>query len=116
MLHLDNATPASSPQNHTHVLVHWESCLQGLEIPATEPVSANLYNRDCLPEQTLCHPSIQASLPHFHSLPPYGPSMPLPTKFSLRHFKLHVVIRAKRRTNRYVMNEILTDKDHRMSR
>ena len=42
--HLDRATPATSPQNHTHVLVHWEleSCLrQGLEIPATEPARAD---------------------------------------------------------------------------
>ena len=38
--HLDRATPATSLRNHfnhTHVLVHWESCLQGLETPATEP-------------------------------------------------------------------------------
>ena len=26
--HLDRATPATSPRNHTHVLVHWESYLQ----------------------------------------------------------------------------------------
>ena len=37
----------TSPQNHTHVLVHQESCLQGLEIPATEPAVTNLEKRDC---------------------------------------------------------------------
>ena len=34
-------SPASSPQDHTYVLVHFESCLQGLEIPATEPAHAD---------------------------------------------------------------------------
>ena len=35
------ATPATSPRNITHVLVHWESCLQGSEIPAAEPARAD---------------------------------------------------------------------------
>ena len=39
--YLDRATPATSPRNHTHVLVHWESCLQGSEIPAAEPARAD---------------------------------------------------------------------------
>ena len=34
MEHLARSTPATSPRNHTHVLVHWESCLQGLENPS----------------------------------------------------------------------------------
>ena len=82
--HLDRATAATSPRNHTHVLVHWESCLQGLEISATgssrlgqphdnlnESAPANsdtlpqnpkpekqrlaTDNRDCGPKQSLCH-------------------------------------------------------------
>ena len=36
------------PRNHTHVLVHWECCLQGLEIPATESARAD---SDIWPEQ-----------------------------------------------------------------
>ena len=29
--------PGTSQRNNTRVLIHWESCLQGLEIPAIEP-------------------------------------------------------------------------------
>ena len=49
--HLNRATPATSPRNYTHVLVHWESCLQGLEIPANRTVSARAdsENWDCGP-------------------------------------------------------------------
>ena len=39
--HLGRATPASFPRNHTRVLVHCESCLQGSEIPAAEPARAD---------------------------------------------------------------------------
>ena len=35
------ATPATSPRNRTHVLVHWESFLQGSVIPATELARAD---------------------------------------------------------------------------
>ena len=38
---LDRATPATSPRNHTHVLVHWERCLQGSEIPAAKLARAD---------------------------------------------------------------------------
>ena len=53
--HLDRAMPVTFPRNHTHVLVHWESYLQGLEpeIPATEPALADSDNRDCGSEQPL---------------------------------------------------------------
>ena len=50
---LDRATPATSPRNHTHVLVHWESYLQGFQTPATEPARADSDNRDRGPEQPL---------------------------------------------------------------
>ena len=39
--HLDLATQATSPLNITHVLVYWESCLQGSVNPAAEQASAN---------------------------------------------------------------------------
>ena len=48
--HLNRAKPATSPRNHTHVLVHWESCLQGL-VDLTEPARADSDNRDRGPEQ-----------------------------------------------------------------
>ena len=41
------------PRNHKHVPAHWESCLRGFEIPATEPALAGSVNRDCGPEQPL---------------------------------------------------------------
>ena len=46
-IYLYPAMPATSPRNHKHVLVYWERCLQGLEIPATEPARADSDNRDC---------------------------------------------------------------------
>ena len=45
---LDRGTPATFARNHTRVLVHSESCLQGLEIPAIEPTRADSDNRDCI--------------------------------------------------------------------
>ena len=52
---IDCATSATSPRNHTNVLVNWESCLhwQGLEIPATEPAHTDSDNWDCGSEQPL---------------------------------------------------------------
>ena len=49
--HLDRATPAISPRNHTHVLVHWESCLQVLK---SQLSSWLLQTQTSWPEQPLC--------------------------------------------------------------
>ena len=40
------------------MLVHWERCLQGLEISATEPALADSDNRDCGPGQPLRNHSL----------------------------------------------------------
>ena len=53
VLALDRATPATSPRNHTHVLVHWKSYLQGFQTSATEPALADSDNRDRGSEQPL---------------------------------------------------------------
>ena len=45
-LHLDRAIPASSTEL-THVLVHWQRCLQGFAIPAVISTSRPVPGRPC---------------------------------------------------------------------